>query len=120
MSTLVSWPGQNGRLHYFTNQLLGHVLPSQGGVYIASKMTLDGRFQPFYVGQAQNLHKRVNVDFASHDGLQCSKRRGATYLSYLIVGDEAQRLALETELRRSLRPPCNKQGTSAAARLLVG
>lgn len=120
MSNLVSWPGQNGQLYRFHSQLFGLVLPKCGGVYISCKMTVEGRFMPFYVGEAQDLHKRVNDDLPDHDGLQCSLSRGATHINFLRIDVKAKRLSLETELRRSLRPPCNRQGVSAAARILAG
>lgn len=109
MATMVTWPGTNGRTYDFHTYDAGTEFKPVSGVYITCRPTIGGRWEPFYVGEAQSLYDRLNAGANHHDGLKCSRTRGATHIGALVVSGKAERLRIETELRHSLNPPCNQQ-----------
>ena len=109
MAIKVTWPGQNGRSYNLDTFPLGTEFNHVSGVYIACRETIGGRWEAFYVGEAQSLYDRLNAGAKNHVGLKCSLARGATHVGALVVAGEAERLRIETELRHSLNPPCNRQ-----------
>lgn len=107
MTDHVRWNGLNGRTYDFGIFPLGTEFKPASGVYVMCRVE-GSQCVALYVGEAQSLYDRLNAGAKAHEGLKCARLRGATHISALLV-DPANRLRVETELRHSLKPPCNKQ-----------
>ena len=106
----INWPGLNGRTYAFETYPIGTQFKHVGGVYIFCRMASNGNWDPLYVGETDNFDERLNTALQRHQSWPSCANLGATHLSVMIVGGARQnRLNLETELRHSLNPPCNRQ-----------
>lgn len=110
----LNWPGVGGRKHTFETYPLGTAFKQVGGIYIFCKRASNGNWDPLYVGETGDFNERLNTALQRHQAWPACCAGGATHVSVMIVGGgtimgRSQRLALETELRHSLNPPCNRQ-----------
>ena len=81
-------------------------LPTQPGVYLYKNA--DG--EVIYVGKANNLRARVRsylLEAAQANAKTGSLMREAVDLDYILVGNESEALALETNLIKQRRPRFN-------------
>jgi hypothetical protein len=105
----VTWAGYPGNEYEFEVYPLGTAFKPFSGVYVACASKDGIKWNAFYIGEAKSFSDRLNAGFEHNEGLKCARRRGATHLGAMIVNGDANRLAIETELRHVLNPPCNKQ-----------
>jgi len=108
----IHWPGYAGRLHAFETYPIGTAFNQVGGVYIFCKPAPNGNWDALYVGETSDFNERLNTALQRHQAWPACCAGGATHIAVKIVGgafDRDARLALETELRHSLNPPCNRQ-----------
>jgi hypothetical protein len=105
---IVNWLRLGGGRIAFNRYDIGAIFYPVGGLYIFCKSIANG-FDAIYVGESDNLWRRITNELATHHAWPCARSRGVTHICALRVDDEATRLALETELRHSLNPPCNLQ-----------
>jgi hypothetical protein len=106
---IVNWPGSNGTQHATHRYDIGAVFYEVGGVYIFCKQTVPGSFQAIYVGESDNLWSRLTENLTVHHRWECAVSRGITHICAVRIDDAAERLRIETDLRHSLNPPCNRQ-----------
>jgi excinuclease ABC subunit C len=81
-------------------------LPAQPGVYLYK----NAEGQVIYVGKAKNLRSRVRsylLEAAQADAKTGSLMREAVDLDYILVGNESEALALETNLIKERKPRFN-------------
>lgn len=110
MTININWPGLAGRTYTFETYPIGTAFHQLPGVYIFCKPAGNGQWNAIYVGETDNFDQRLNTALKGHQSWPSCAWHGATHLSVLIVrGDRANRLRIETELRHSLNPPCNRQ-----------
>jgi hypothetical protein len=105
----IYWSGLAKRYKFQLDQI-GAIYRPIPGVYIFCRLAPNGRWNPVYVGETDNLFRRLTDQLRLHHCWQriCVER--ATHISTLHVpGADALRLMIETDLRRSLNPPCNRQ-----------
>lgn len=119
MALTVNWPGRSGNPYPFETHPIGTEFRPYSGVYIACKSGNSVNWDALYVGETKSFFDRLNAGFEDHDGLKCARRNGATHIGVMIVSSDAERLRIETELRHSLRPPCNRQSVSSIATILA-
>ena len=106
----VVWPGLSGARYTFNLHAIGTVYLAISGVYISCKGGTLNSWHAIYVGETDNLLRRLTNELASHHCWQCAKRHGATHICTLRVdGGETERLRIETDLRHGLNSPCNQQ-----------
>jgi hypothetical protein len=105
------WKGASGATYEFEHFALQNVtFNPKAGVYIFCKQGTDGLWYSVYVGETDNFRRRLADELSSHHRINDITRAGATHICALVVpGDVAARLAIETDLRHSLNPPCNRQ-----------
>lgn len=112
MNDLVYWTGASGCNRVMNLCSYGLPFYPTGGVYIFCKPTpgLSGRWLPIYVGETENFNDRLNANLLKHHRWNCIQRHGATKVCVVdIAGGKAIRVAVETDLRKSLDPICNRQ-----------
>lgn len=106
----VKWLGYPGREYVFETYPIGTEFNPFSGVYIACSFGTNGiGWNALYVGEAQSLYDRLNARPENHDGLKRARQMGATHIGAMLVNGDAQRAAIETELRHVLNPPCNAE-----------
>ena len=102
----IMWPGQSGKEHEHWIYPIGATFKKEPGNYLFTKQTNSGYWLPCYIGQTENLNKRLG----DHEKEACAKRNGATHIhAHLNAGGEAVRKAEEKDLILRWKPPCNEQ-----------
>lgn len=110
MTLPINWPGQGGRHIASTAYPIGTAFQPFTGVYVVCKPLPNGNWYPIYVGETGDFDQRLNTALQNHHAWAGCVHHGATHIALIVVpGGRANRLALETELRHSLRPPLNRQ-----------
>jgi hypothetical protein len=112
LSGIVStnWLGASGKRYQFQNHPIGTAFASDAGVYIFCKAGANGTWNAVYVGETDDFSRRISNELGQHHAWNCIIACGATHICTLPVqGGDADRVAVETDLRHSLNPPCNKQ-----------
>lgn len=112
MTMQINWPGYSGRNYTFETYPIGTAFKPIGGVYIFCRARPDGKWDALYVGETGNFNERLNTSLQGHQAWPACRVRGATHIGVMIIGsvlNREPRLALETELRHTLNPPCNRQ-----------
>lgn len=104
------WHGASGTTYELQNYRIGTVFNPVPGVYIFTRLGADGRWYAVYIGQTDNLKRRLTDELTTHHQIAESRRHGATHISAMVVsGGDATRLKIETDLRHGQNPPCNEQ-----------
>ncbi|MVS99257.1 hypothetical protein [Devosia marina] len=114
MST-INWYGQSGR-HFLCElyELAWTEFNPVSAVYILSRVSTllpngGSQHTALYVGETESLVDRLNSGTVNHDGLKRALKAGATHVGIYRIDDPVQRVAIETDLRHSLDPICNRQ-----------
>ena len=103
MRTTASIRGASGTAYPFTVYPWGTPFQRFGAVYSVLKHRPDGRYDILYIGQTADMSERL--DNHHKDGCFC--RHGRTHIGVHPEPVEARRLAIETDLIRGNRTPCN-------------
>lgn len=111
----VTWPGNAGHRYTFTLYSKDDALPAVAGVYILCKLGSNNYWNALYVGETLSFHERLVTNRAVHDGFQRADAHGFTHICLLGSANALQRRSIETELRQSLKPPCNDQPVPRAS-----
>lgn len=102
---LHGWRGESGRRYMFRCALTRRGLPDDsGGVYIFVRRRFAFFLEPLYVGKAANLRERL-VGHEKWGGAWW--RHGATERHVRRVATETERLIIEEDLIRGLKPKLN-------------
>lgn len=108
-----TWTGKSGTIYAFTVYPLRTTFYPVPGVYIFGRYIQFGgvsRPEALYVGEAKSLEDRLNTNGARHDGLKRAAKMGMTFIAARVApADDAERLWIETDLRHSLNPACNRE-----------
>ena len=103
---MVDWAGQSGAVYSYTIHRDGDNLPVAGGNYIFVRFERGNGYYALYIGQTSNLSNRI----PSHEKLPCARNHSMNQLHYRVHnGNEASRLAEESDLIKRWTPPCNDQ-----------
>jgi hypothetical protein len=106
----VHWKGMNGAVYEFQLHPIGTEYHPKSGVYIFCRDLGGGSFSAIYVGETGSFKRRLTDELQTHHSIDCIRRHGATHICTLhVIGNLSDRLRIETDLRNSLKPPCNKQ-----------
>lgn len=106
----VIWPGISGARYTFSMYPLGTIFYAVPGVYIFCKAASADTWHPVYVGETDNLWRRITNELSAHHQWAAAIAHGATHVCALRVdGGDAERVRIETDLRHALTPPCNRQ-----------
>ena len=105
--TPILWSGQRTR-YEFQLHPIGTAYFDKPGVYIFCKAGPDGTWYAIYVGETNSFKVRLTDNLANHHRWQCILAAGATHICTRHV-PRYSRVAIETDLRNSLNPPCNRQ-----------
>ncbi len=102
----IMWPGLSGREYKYWIHPIGASFKEEAGNYIFAKEAKPGYWTPCYIGQTENLEKRLG----DHEKEACAKRNGATHIhAHTNPAGETTRKAEEKDLIQKWKPPCNEQ-----------
>jgi hypothetical protein len=102
--------GASGTIYEFQNHVLGTIFYPIAGIYIFTRRDEDGYWYALYVGQTDNIMRRLTDNLKLHHQFENCKHFGATHIAIMpIEGEDALRIQIETDLRHGLNPPCNLQ-----------
>ena len=99
----VTLRGASGTVYPFDAYPWGTPFQPFGAVYTVLKQRLDGRFDVLYVGRTTDMSER----FDNHHKESCFRIHGRTHIGVHADPLEARRQAIETDLIRGNRTPCN-------------
>ncbi len=109
MADKVDWVGQSGQTYSSYLRKIGTTYKDLPGVYIFVKLEIE-KWSPIYVGETDSLKDRLTTNRENHHRYYCVTNHGATHICTMVVeGGEQARLDIETDIRQSYQPPCNKQ-----------
>jgi hypothetical protein len=109
MAVTVTWPGTSRTYDTILCEF-GKPFYANSGVYIFCKPAANNRWTAIYVGETEDFNDRLNTNLKNHHRWDCIKREGATNVCIIPVqGGKTTRVAVETDLRNNLDPPCNRQ-----------
>ncbi|MDE2020313.1 MAG: GIY-YIG nuclease family protein [Patescibacteria group bacterium] len=107
---IVIWVGASLRRYEFQLHPIPIVYLERPGVYIFCSRAINGNWNAIYVGETDNFSRRLTNELATHHRWKSIRAAGATHICTLHVpGHDSLRLQIETDLRHSLNPPCNRQ-----------
>jgi predicted GIY-YIG superfamily endonuclease len=102
-----TFAGVSGAKHTFEVYAVGTTFNAVGAVYIFTKRTLaqdgTGVHTFVYIGQTGNLSER----FDNHHKAQCITNKSPNCICVQVENNEQTRRAIETDLCRAHRTPCN-------------
>ena len=102
----VMFKGVSGSQYNFRVYTWDTTFKAVGAVYVVTRRYLqNGRYyyDNIYVGQTGDLSER----FDDHHKAFCFRNHRANCICVHVEGNRSHRLAIETDLIRALRPPCN-------------
>ena len=102
------WQGQTGK--WFPTTVLPLSNPNWDcpAVYIMVRRNFDGRCVPLYIGQSEDLGRRMSEH--AHDKLLSAILMGGNELHvHLLAKSEWERFQVETDLRNGQPSPLNQQ-----------
>lgn len=101
--------GASGARYHFEIYPRRTTFSAGGGVYVMAKQSPPFAFHPgltyIYVGETSDLSQRP----LNHERKSCFDLHKADSVLILREANRARRLDIETDLRHSLSPPCNRQ-----------
>ena len=110
----VTFTGASGREYVFGAYRIGTEFTDVGGVYIFTKQARNQqKYYPLYIGKTESLRDRVN---SSHEKWDCAERNGLNCICVLVESNSISRAAIENDLLRQFRTPCNEQYPSNRSR----
>ena len=98
------WQGKSGIWYTYYVYPIPATLYDVPANYILARARNDGKFDPLYIGQTENLKERITT---SHEKWGCVSIYGVTHVHAHINSRSADRIAEEHDLIQSFRPPCN-------------
>ncbi len=105
-----TWTGISGKKYGMQVCIFGREFYKNPGVYVFCKLGIDGRWSAIYIGETEDFNDRLNTNLAQHHRWACIQREGATRVCTLgVTGGKLARTDIETDLRQSNDPPCNRQ-----------
>ncbi len=108
MPTYVSFQDDQGRKHRYQTEPIGTNFKAEAGNYIFTKVTSSNTWAPVYIGETDNLWRRLNDEIESHHKIDCIRAEGAAHIhTHPTPGGEAVRKDEEAALVRHWNPPCN-------------
>lgn len=114
MADTIHWDGQSGkRYEYYIYRLDAQKRPrvtfqNAPGNYIFARETTPSRYRPIYVGESQDLYRRL----AGHEQVPCLTQHGATHVHvHLNRGGINARRSEEDDIVSKWSPACNATAT---------
>jgi len=97
-------------LYRYTEENVNRYAPTSGGVYRLSCDEGDPEYRVFYVGQGDNLDRRLKDHLNPSEENECIKkhlRKYTCYFRFIEIASEVERDKVEEEQIRKYDPECN-------------
>jgi excinuclease UvrABC nuclease subunit len=96
--------------HDYTESEVQKYAPLEAGVYVLAVKLTDGNLRVFYVGQTDNLDRRLKEHLSKSESNECVRgnvSRYACMFRYATVARQVDRDRAERALYRKFVPSCN-------------
>ncbi len=101
----IMWSGASGKEYKYWIFLIGTSFKPVPGNYIFAKETKPNTWTPIYVGETDNLQRRLT---SNHEKMPCVKRNAGTHVhSHTSSDDASVRQKEEADIIEKWNPPCN-------------
>ena len=101
----ILWDGKSGKEYKYWIHPIGTSFKPVAGNYIFAKETKPNTWSPIYVGETDNLERRLTFN---HEKMPCVKRYGGAHVhTHTSSDDEATRRNEEADIGDKWNPPCN-------------
>jgi hypothetical protein len=105
--TTTMWLGVSGKEYKYWINPIGTSFKSEPGNYIFAKETSPDVWTAIYVGETDDLGRRLNNP-DSHEKMPCIRRYGGTHIHAHTSSDsEVIRRGEESDIRDKQNPKCN-------------
>ena len=102
---IIMWSGISGKEYKYWIYPIGMSFNPVVGNYIFAKETKPNTWTPIYVGETDNLQRRLT---SNHEKTPCVKRYGGTHVhTHTSSDDDTVRRNEEADIRDKWNPPCN-------------
>ncbi len=110
MATEINLTDLQNRQYKFRLYSIGTDFKAIPGLYAFARDT-GTDYEILYIGETSNLKNRLCTSLKQHQAYQCAVTNGGAtlFLVRAFDGPESDRLDLETSLRHSYDPLCNRQ-----------
>lgn len=106
MATIIL-TGKSGKQYRYEIFGIDRKFRAVAGNYAFAAKTPSQKYSILYAGETRDFSERFNDQ---HEGLECSKGKGATHVIIRVnSGGSQARLDEETDIRQKYTPDCNKQ-----------
>ena len=98
------------RLYEYNEENVRQWAPTSGGVYRLSCDEGDPEYRVFYVGQSDDLNRRLTEHLNPSEPDECIKkhlRKYTCYFRFIEIASERERDRVEDEQIRKYNPECN-------------
>ena len=98
------------KLYQYTEENVERNAPTSGGVYRLSCDEGNPKYRVFYVGQSDNLERRLKEHLNPSQPDECNKRhlrKYTCYFRFIEIASTVQRDRVEDEQIEKYRPECN-------------
>ncbi len=95
----------------YTQTTVSNFAPEKAGVYILWVQLMSNSWKCFYVGQADNLKKRLLEHLSSNEDNPCIKNKVSKFVcgfSFALVPRQDDRDEIEKYLYEHYKPECNR------------
>jgi len=110
------------KLTALTEGIINSIPTDKSGVYRLSYKSNDGNYYVFYVGQAEDIKKRLLEHLSVYEENECIKdhlRTKECFFRYAVITRKNVRDATERAAYREYKPSCNYQEPSGSDTIQV-
>ena len=95
--------------HIYNWDTVHKVAPLKSGVYVLAVKMASGGWEKFYIGQAENLDKRLKDHLSDSEPNKCIKEnlKYTCMFRYAVVESQSDRDKAERALYKGFKPECN-------------
>jgi hypothetical protein len=105
----IMWPGVSGKKYKYWIYPIGEPFIAEPGNYIFAKETSPRKWTAVYVGETDNLGRRLNNP-DSHEKMPCIRNYGGTHIHAHKSSDSGvTRRNEESDIRDNWNPKCNEE-----------
>ena len=103
----ITWDGKSGKGYKYWIFPIGSTFKAEPGNYIFAKETSPHNWTALYVGETEDLGRRLNNP-DSHEKMLCVRRYGGTHVhTHTSSGGVVSRRNEESDIREKWNPRCN-------------
>ncbi|NSW84046.1 MAG: GIY-YIG nuclease family protein [Syntrophothermus sp.] len=104
--------GNWSNYYTYTSSNVDTYVESKAGNYRLATLGNDNKYHVFYVGQSENINRRLKEHLSPSEPNQCIKNKlknNTCYFRFIYASTQKERDDIESNDINTFDPPCNKQ-----------